>query len=281
MKIFKEYPLLFVLLLFGVSATHAQTRQYTRLKGYYRVYQTTNSRLAYFIDGMMEFYVPVKTSGGKGKDDLFIDRKFLGERRRKAPQANGDDTFVRMCLPNLEQNLLVQSIQGEEYSTRNNGDIYRWADKCGSILEEKQKVGGVMETVKTVNMDDLVGQKDHELDLSQLKMYGIVARMTRYDESETYLARLFTEGTDTAYTTCPLLAAQKHQTFFARYRGDDADERIDVWCDFYVTDRMMITAEEKKRIDKAKNHILTFSIPPAVPPVEKEVEAAWKKMVEY
>lgn len=281
MNTLRQYSLSLCLLLFGVLQLHAQAKQYTRLKGYYRVYQATNSKLAYFIDGMMEFYVPVKTGESKGKDDLFIDRKFLGERRRKAPQANGDDTFVRMCLPNLEQNLLIQSIKGEEYSTRNNGDIYRWADKCGSMLEEKQKIGGVMEAVKIVSLDELVGQKDHELDLSQLKMYGIVARMTRYDESETYLTKFFTEGTDTAYTTCPLLSAQKHQTFFARYRSDDTEERIDVWCDFYVTDRMMITEEQKKRIDKEKNHIWTFSIPSFIPPVEKEVEVAWKQMVEY
>ena len=39
----------------------AQER-YTRLKGYYRVYQATNSMLSYFVDGMMEFYMPLSDS---------------------------------------------------------------------------------------------------------------------------------------------------------------------------------------------------------------------------
>ena len=73
--------------------------------------------LSYFIDGMMEFYVPLSDStdvaseGKKGSP--FVERKFLGERRRKAPKANGDDTFVRISLPNLERQTLLKSIDSE------------------------------------------------------------------------------------------------------------------------------------------------------------------------
>ena len=62
-----------IFLLLIVLHTQAQERQYTRLKGYYRVYQTTNSMLSYFIDGMMEFYIPltdssdVASEGSEGK----------------------------------------------------------------------------------------------------------------------------------------------------------------------------------------------------------------------
>ncbi len=136
---------LFSLLLSAVLVLplHAQERRYTRLKGYYRVYQATNSLLSYFVDGMMEFYVPVPDSTAEGagekKGAVFVDRKILGERRRKAPEANGDDTFIRISLPGLERQTLLESISGEEYSTRNNGDVYRWADKCGKITREQRK----------------------------------------------------------------------------------------------------------------------------------------------
>ena len=56
-----------------------------------------------------------------------------------APKANGDDTFIQMSLPNLERRTLLESINSEEYSTRNNGDVYRWADKCGKITKDKQE----------------------------------------------------------------------------------------------------------------------------------------------
>ena len=270
---FKRSFLLSIILILVVVNTQAQERQYTRLKGYYRVYQATNSMLSYFIDGMMEFYIPLSdtaTEASEGKKGSpFVERKFLGERRRKAPKANGDDTFVQISLPNLERQTLLKSIDSEEYSTRNNGDVYRWADKCGKISKEKRKINGKTEVVTTLEMDELVGQPKHEVDMSQLRMYGIVARMTQYDESESYLSNNL------------LLASQKHQTFFAHYRGEDDDERIDVWSEFYVLDRMTITESELKRIKKEKNSVWTFSIPAVVPPLDKEVAEAWTKMVEY
>ena len=180
---FKRSFLLSIILILAVVNTQAQERQYTRLKGYYRVYQTTNSMLSYFIDGMMEFYIPLSdtaTEASEGKKGSpFVERKFLGERRRKAPKANGDDTFVRISLPNLERQTLLKSIDSEEYSTRNNGDVYRWADKCGKISKEKWKINGKTEVVTTLEMDELIGQPKHEIDMSQLRMYGIVARMTQ------------------------------------------------------------------------------------------------------
>ena len=84
---FKRSFLLSIILILAVVNTQAQERQYTRLKGYYRVYQTTNSMLSYFIDGMMEFYIPLSdtaTDASEGKKGSpFVERKFLGERRRK------------------------------------------------------------------------------------------------------------------------------------------------------------------------------------------------------
>lgn len=261
-----------IILCFIALSIHAQERKYIRLKGYYRVYQATNSMLSYFVDGMMEFYIPLSDSTTNASDSKkgspFVDRKFLGERRRKAPKANGDDTFIQMSLPNLERRTLLESINSEEYSTRNNGDVYRWADKCGKITKDKQKINGKTEVVTSIEMDELVGQPNHELDMSQLRMYGIVARMTNFDESESYFSN-------------QLLSSQKHQTFFARYRGEDVDERIDVWSEFYVSDRMTITESEMKRINKEKNHVWTFTIPASVPPLDKEVAEAWTKMVEY
>lgn len=275
---FRQILFFLSLFLFHTIGSNAQKPQYTRLKGYYRVYQATNAMLSYFIDGMMEFYIPLHP---KEKKEVFIDRKFLGERRRKAPAANGDDLFVRMCLPSLEQHLLLESLNGEEYSTRNNGDIYRWADKCGRISTDRVKIDNQWKDIKTIEMDELVGQPKHELDLSQLKMYGIVARMIRYDESESYLTAYLPQGNDTVYTISPLFSAQKYQTFMAHYRGDDTDDRIDIWCDFYVTDRMIINETEKKRVEKEKNRVYTFTIPALVPSLDKEIEEAWKKMIEY
>ena len=140
-----------IILCFIALSIHAQERKYTRLKSYYRVYQATNSMLSYFVDGMMEFYIPLSDSttnvSDSKKGSPFVDRKFLGERRRKAPKANGDDTFIQMSLPNLERRTLLESINSEEYSTRNNGDVYRWADKCGKITKDKQKINGKTEVV--------------------------------------------------------------------------------------------------------------------------------------
>lgn len=261
-----------VVCLFMAIAMQANGQQYLRLKGYYRVYQSTNFMLSYFVDGMMELYVPLDTTS---KKQTFVDRKFLGERRRKAKQANGDETFVRINMPALESVPLIESIKSEEYSTRNNGDIYRWADKCGTITLHKFPDQKLATTGITIKMDNLTGQRNHEIEMNQLKMYGIIARMTQFDEEETYAKH---SGT---YSLCDLFSARKHQTFMAHYRGEDADEQIDVWSDLFITDRAIISESEMKKIKKEKPRTLTFEIPSSVPQLDNNILQAWLQMVEY
>ena len=261
-----------VVCLFMAIAMQANGQQYLRLKGYYRVYQSTNFMLSYFVDGMMEFYVPLDTTS---KKQTFVDRKFLGERRRKAKQANGDETFVRINMPALESVPLIESIKSEEYSTRNNGDVYRWADKCGTISKHKFPNQKIATTGITINMDNLMGQENHEIEMNQLKMYGIIARMTQFDEQETYVEHAGT------YALKDLYSAHKHQTFMAHYRGEDTDEQIDVWSDLFITDRAIISESEMKKIKKEKPRTLTFDIPSSVPQLDNNILQAWLQMVEY
>ncbi|MBF1506356.1 MAG: hypothetical protein HXN88_08150 [Prevotella pallens] len=263
-----------ILLAFLLTTIVAQSheQQYIRLKGYYRVYQSTNFMLSYFVDGMMELYVPLDTTS---KKTTFVDRKFLGERRRKAKQANGDETFVRINMPALESTPLIESIKSEEYSTRNNGDVYRWADKCGTISKHKFPNQKIATTGITINMDNLMGQENHEIAMDQLKMYGIIARMTQFDEQETYVEHAGT------YTLKDLYSARKHQTFMAHYRGEDTDEQIDVWSDLFITDRAIISESEMKKIKKEKPRTLTFEIPSSVPQLDNNILQAWLQMVEY
>ena len=261
-----------VVCLFMAIAMQANGQQYLRLKGYYRVYQSTNFMLSYFVDGMMELYVPLDTTS---KKQTFVDRKFLGERRRKAKQANGDETFVRMNMPALESIPLIESIKSEEYSTRNNGDIYRWADKCGTISKHKFPNQKIATTGITINIDNLMGQENHEIEMNQLKMYGIIARMTQFDEQETYVEHAGT------YTLKDLYSAHKHQTFMAHYKGEDTDEQIDVWSDLFITDRAIISESEMKKIKKEKPRTLTFEIPSSVPQLDNNILQAWLQMVEY
>lgn len=267
----KQIGILLALLLTTIVA-QSHEQQYIRLKGYYRVYQSTNFMLSYFVDGMMELYVPLDTTS---KKTTFVDRKFLGERRRKAKQANGDETFVRINMPALESTPLIESIKSEEYSTRNNGDIYRWADKCGTISKHKFPNQKIATTGITINIDNLMGQENHEIEMNQLKMYGIIARMTQFDEQETYV-----EHTGT-YTLKDLYSAHKHQTFMAHYKGEDTDEQIDVWSDLFITDRAIISESEMKKIKKEKPRTLTFEIPSSVPQLDDNILQAWLQMVEY
>lgn len=267
----KRFEIAIVSLLIALTM-QAQEQQYLRLKGYYRVYQSTNFMLSYFIDGMVEMYVPLDTTAKKA---TFVDRKFLGERRRKAKQANGDETFVRINMPALESVPLIESIKSDEYSTRNNGDIYRWADKCGTISKHKFPNQKIATTGITINMDNLMGQENHEIEMNQLKMYGIIARMTQFDEQETYVEHAGT------YTLKDLYSAHKHQTFMAHYKGEDTDEQIDVWSDLFITDRAIISESEMKKIKKEKPRTLTFEIPSSVPQLDNNILQAWAQMVEY
>lgn len=124
-------------------------------------------------------------------------------------------------------------------------------------------------------MDNLMGQENHEIEMNQLKMYGIIARMTQFDEQETYVEHAGT------YTLKDLYSAHKHQTFMAHYRGEDTDEQIDVWSDLFITDRAVISESEMKRIRKEKPRAQTFDIPSSVPQLDDDILQAWLQMVEY
>lgn len=178
-------------------------------------------------------------------------------------------------MPALESTPLIESIKSEEYSTRNNGDIYRWADKCGTISKHKFPNQKIATTGITINMDNLMGQENHEIEMNQLKMYGIIVRMTQFDEQETYVEHAGT------YTLKDLYSAHKHQTFMAHYKGEDTDEQIDVWSDLFITDRAIISESEMKKIKKEKPRTLTFEIPSSVPQLDNNILQAWLQMVEY
>ena len=98
--------------------------------------------------------------------------------------------------------------------------------------------------------------------------------MTQFDEQETYIEH---SGT---YILYDLLSARKHQTFMAHYRGEDADEQIDVWSDLFITDRAIISESEMKKIKKEKPRTLTFEIPSSVPQLDNNLLQAWLQMVE-
>lgn len=243
-----------------LCTTFGCAQEFERLKGYYRIWQTTDSVLTYFWDGYMEIYVPAESS--QKANGNFCERKFLGERRRKSPDANGDDLFIRINLPNLEVSPLRESITGDEYSTRNNGDIYLLKFKAGHIART--------DSTETVTVDELAGRPGHRLDMSQLKMYGIVATMTGYEDSETRLTPLLR-----------LLSFSKHTQYEAHYKGEDTDENISVTGEFFVTARQFVTKQELKKIRKEKNRIWNFSIPNAVPALPQGIASDWTKLVEY
>lgn len=251
-----------ILVMAILCAASAGAQDFQRLKGYYRVYQTTDSALTYFWDGYMEIFAPLDSTD----DATFCRRKFLGERRRKATKANDDDLFVQINLPNLEVTPLSKSISADEYSTRNNGDIYFLSHKAGNIART--------DSTATIVLDELVGRPDHSLDMSQLKMYGVKATMTGYRD---YEKRYTVNGKKQN----ALIAFGKHTEYLARYRGEDTDEKISVTSEFFVTDRQMVTRQQMKKIMKEKNHIWSFTIPKTITPLPEAIADSWQQLVEY
>ena len=222
----------FLFSFFVCEACFAQ--DYVRLKGYYRTYQYTDSVLTHMVDGMMEFYVPIDGIGE------FADRKFLGERLL----TNGtDETF----LPNLEVTPLIRSIEGEEYSQRNNGDVFLMDKPAGHITRS--------DSLTTITMDELTGRDNHELDMSQLKLVGYDAKMTVFTEAEVY-------DNDSI-----LKFAGKRMAFTYRQNGDDEWHKADVVSDFYVTDHAVISKKEKRQLMRQKNKIRQFVVPDFVPDI--------------
>lgn len=251
----KFHPLhLFILFLLFLTALPAASQNdlYLRVKGYYKVEQSVDSVPTITLDGMMEVYYPLGKAGGDKKQKngrgVFSERKILGERLAKAPGTNSDELFVRMAIPAPELSTLMQSIQGDEYSMRTDGSVYLFDHQCGTMKCDKN--------MTFLTIDNLAGRENHTLALDELKLYGVVARLTRFEETETYSYQA-----GGSYPPSTLQKSTKHQTFMARYRGEDEDEQIDISSTFIVTDRQTITKKELKKIKKQKNKAQNFAIP--------------------
>lgn len=250
-----------MMLVLSASAWGQET--FTRMKGYYRVWQTTNDSLTYFWDGYMEVYVP--DGYDETSNNTFCDRKILGERHRSAAFADGNDLFMQMGLPNPETTPLIESVTGDEYSTRSNGDIYFLKYKAGHI--EKT------DSLCTITMDELAGRPDHSLDMSQLKMYGFTGTMTAFDETETY-----TTQTGRPYTLADMTSSSKRQTLNVRRTGGDEKNEITIVSQLYITDRQKIDKAQLKKIKKEKTRKWEFTIPTNIPPLDSHIAEQWMKM---
>lgn len=244
----------FIFSFFVCEACLAQ--DFVRLKGYYRTYLYTDSVMTHVVDGMMEFFIP---TDGKGE---FADRKILGERL----QSDGsNEIFLRMALPNLETTTLLRSIDSEEYSLRNNGDVFLMNKPAGHISRSDDRV--------TIEMDNLAGRENHELDMSQMKLVGFDARMVEFTESESYLPAVVPSAGVTSVSASSqsdylsLVSTAKHQAFVFRQNGEHEAHRADVFSEFYVTDRTTISKQDKRKVMRQKNKIRSFQVPDSVSPL--------------
>lgn len=241
----------------------AAERQWVRVSGYYRVLEQVDTVPAYFVDGMMECFFPLSAvqDGRADKRTRWADRRFLGERRRRARWAN-DDTLVRMMMPALELSSLAESVAGEEYSRRNNGDIYRWGDLAGRWHQDG------------LTVDELAGQQGHELALDALRVYGIVARAVTFEDTEKYIG-------SSPYRMPQLAQWERHQVLMARYRGEDEEQRVELWSQFYVVGRDTVDDATRRKLLRTKNKDPRLEVPDAVPAPPAAFLQAWSGMETY
>ena len=241
----------------------AVERPWVRLLGYYRVMEQVDTVPAYFVDGMMECFVPLSVVADERADKRprWVDRRFLGERRRKARWA-GDDTLVRMMMPALELSSLAESVAGEEYSRRTNGDIYRWGDRAGRWYADG------------LTVDELAGQQGHELALDALRVYGIVARAVTFEDTESYVG-------EAPFRMNQLARWERHQVLMARYRGEDEEQRVELWSQFYVVHRDTVDDATRRKLLRTKNKDPRLEVPDAVPEPPATFLQAWGGMEAY
>lgn len=243
----------------GQAAAH----RWVLPSGYYRVLEQVDTVPAYFVDGMMECFFPLSAAeeNRSAKRPQWADRRFLGERRRRAQWAI-DETFVRMSMPALELSSLAESVAGEEYSRRNNGDIYRWDDLAGRWHQDG------------LTVDELAGQQGHELALDALRVYGIVARTVTFEDSESYVG-------EAPFLMNQLARWERHQVLMARYRGEDEEQRVELWSQFYVVGRDTVDDATRRRLLRTKNKDPRLEVPDAVPEPPAAFLQAWGGMEAY
>ncbi len=195
---------------------------YIRLKGYYRSYQTNDSMMKYYNDGIVEYYINLKN----GKTDLcsYFNRnlhnsKLVAEDKKRAFMISDKGTF----RPWPEDKTLI-----EQY--RKN---YQIKDSLGfqQVLLNQQTIGSI-HTDSTLNIC--------QIEINQLPTYkGLTHELFGYTKKDTYdhVVEAYQISPEDYYSFKDLLFQKTDNSYLFSHKKDKRQQLIHVITELYITEK--------------------------------------------
>lgn len=244
---------------------------YVRLKGYYRSYQTNDSILKYYNDGIVVYYINLKN----GKTDLFSYSKrnlhnsqLVAEDKKRAFMVSDNGTF----RPWPEGKTLIEQYR-KNYQIKDSLDT--------QLVLLNQQTIGTIHTDSTLNIC--------QIEINQLPTYkSLTHQLFGYNKVDTYdhVVEAYQISREDYYSFKDLLFQKTDNSYLFSHKKDKRQQLIHVITELYITEKEYV---EKKLSFKSPKYtpkeatatISDFCVNNNIPSLPTSTITAIEKLAHY
>lgn len=209
---------------------------FIRLKGYYRSYQTNDSVMKYFNDGIVEYYINLKN----GKTDLnayskrnLHNSRLVSEDKKRAFMVSDKGTF----RPWPEEKTLI-----EQYRKK-----YQLKDSLGTqlVLLNQQTIGSI-QTDSTRNIC--------QIEINQLPTYkNLTHQLFGYTQTDLYdhVVETYQISPEDYYSFKDLLFQKSDNSYLFSHKKDKQQQLIHVITELYITEKEYVEKKQSIKPDSS------------------------------
>ena len=209
---------------------------FIRLKGYYRSYQTNNSVMKYFNDGIVEYYINLKN----GKTDLnayskrnLHNSRLVSEDKKRAFMVSDKGTF----RPWPEEKTLI-----EQYRKK-----YQLKDSLGTqLIQLNQQTIGSIQTDSSRNIC--------QIEINQLPTYkNLTHQLFGYTQTDIYdhVVEAYQISPEDYYSFKDLLFQKSDNSYLFSHKKDKQQQLIHVITELYITEKEYVEKKQSIKPDSS------------------------------
>lgn len=214
---------------------NSKTPDYLVLKAFFRSYQTENGVPKYFMDGLIEYYIP-KSKSKKVKRRVIEYRSFKNEKLIKKEKERSSMMILDIVgLPYLSQSIVVDDFN-KKYAIQDSINIQlikREGVLAGVIKKDKKK------KITHLNINILVPEKERIA-----KIFGYTQRMVRHVISEDY----YNQSGDSIFKD-DLISRNVSRKFLFKHKKEEKFKEVNGIMEFYVLGKEYMTKNKVKKVN--------------------------------
>jgi hypothetical protein len=216
---------------------NSETPDYLVLKAFFRSYQTENGVPKYFMDGLIEYYIP-KNKSKKVKRRVIEYRSFKNKKLLKKEKEKERSSMMILDivgLPYLSRSIVVDDFN-KKYSIQDSINI--------QLIKRKGVLAGVIKNDKKkkiihLNINILVPKKERVA-----KVFGYTQRMVRHVISEDY----YNQSGDRIFKDA-LISRNVSRNFLFKHKQEEKFKEVNGIMEIYVIGKEYMTKGKVKEVN--------------------------------